>query len=56
MFGEVSGATLKRGCVHRQIAVKVPANPYVTKLKRSCEAATHKEGTIPSRPFQRWFE
>jgi hypothetical protein len=26
-----------------QFAVKVPANPYVTKLERRCESATHNE-------------
>lgn len=29
-----------------QIAVKVPANPYVVKFKRSCEATTHGQKNL----------
>jgi len=32
---------VKAGLVQREIAVKVPANPYVTKFERSGEATTH---------------
>jgi len=46
MFGEVSGATLKRRRVLRQIAVEVPANPDVTKLKSGCDAATHSQENL----------
>ena len=35
------GGDVKAGRVARQIAVKVPADPYVTKLESSCDAATH---------------
>jgi hypothetical protein len=45
MLGEVSGATLKQGVVW-EITVKVPANPDVTKLERSGDAATHFESTV----------
>jgi hypothetical protein len=30
--------------VLRQVAVQVPANPDVTQLEGSCEAATHSQG------------
>jgi hypothetical protein len=33
--------------VQRQIADKIPANPYVTKFERSCDAATHKLSEMP---------
>ena len=35
------GGDVKARRVARQIAVKVPADPYVTELERSCDAATH---------------
>jgi hypothetical protein len=41
MLGEVSGGDVKAWRVFWQIAVRVPANPDVTKLERSGEAATH---------------
>jgi hypothetical protein len=45
MFGEVSGATLKRGVYLGRSRSQVPANPYVTELKRSGDAATHDGST-----------
>ena len=35
------GSDVKARNVFWQIAVEVPANPNVTKLKRSCHSATH---------------
>jgi hypothetical protein len=35
------GGNVKARCVLWQVAVEVPANPYVTKLERSCDAATY---------------
>jgi hypothetical protein len=35
------GGNVKARCVAWQVPVQIPANPYVTKLKRSCEAAAH---------------
>jgi hypothetical protein len=42
--GNVRGSLrgdVKARRVVRQFAIQVPANPNVTKLERSCEAATH---------------
>ena len=42
--GNVGGSfrgDVKARCVLWQIAVKVPANPYITRLECSGEAATH---------------
>jgi len=38
---------LNRGVYNGKIAVKVPAKSNITKLERSCEAATHKLSEIP---------
>jgi hypothetical protein len=35
------GGDVKARRVVWEITVKVPANPYVTELERSCESATH---------------
>ena len=46
--GNVGGSLrrdVKTGCIVWEILVEVPANPYVTKLKRSCEATAHNEST-----------
>jgi hypothetical protein len=40
------GSDVEARGVARQIAVKVPANPDVTKLERSGDAATHFESTV----------
>jgi hypothetical protein len=40
--GILFGRDVKARRVQRQIAVKVPANAYVTKLERSCDATTHR--------------
>src|SRR5262245_11272319 len=40
------GGDVKARRVFWQVAVKVPANPDVTELERSCETATHFEGTV----------
>src|SRR4030095_4427938 len=37
------GGDVKAGCGVWEIAVEVPANPYVAKFKRSGDAATHIE-------------
>src|SRR6266436_2059090 len=51
MWGEALGGNVKAGFVQRQIAVEIPANPNVTKLERSGDAATH----LSSRPIgERW--
>src|SRR5262245_43977747 len=44
--GSLFRSDVKARCVLWQIAVKVPANPDVTKLECSCESATHFEGTV----------
>ena len=47
--GNVGGSLrgdVKARRVLQQIAVEVPANPDVTELEGSCEAATHFEGTV----------
>src|SRR5262245_944808 len=41
-----SGAMLKRGLYFWQVAVKVPANPDVTKLECRCDAAAHNFVTL----------
>ena len=40
------GGNVKARRVLWQVAIEVPANPNVTKLERSCESATHFEGTV----------
>jgi hypothetical protein len=47
--GNVGGSLrgdVEAECVARQNAVDIPANPNVTKLERSGNAATHFEGTV----------
>jgi hypothetical protein len=44
--GASLGGYVKAGLVLCLIVVKVPANPYVTKLEGSCESATHFEGSL----------
>jgi hypothetical protein len=39
--GDLFRGDIKTRLVQRQIAVKVPADPNVTKLEGSCDAATH---------------
>ena len=41
------GGDVKARSVQRQVAVKVPANPYVTKLEGCGDAATHKLSEVP---------
>ena len=46
------GSDVEARGVARQIAVQISANPYVTKLERGCDAATH----LHSRAIgERWY-
>jgi hypothetical protein len=45
----MASTNVKAGLVPWQIAVKIPANPYVTKLERSGDATTHIYSVLFSR-------
>jgi predicted esterase YcpF (UPF0227 family) len=50
------GGYVKARFVQRYVLVKVPANPYVTELERSGEAATHLHSrAIGDRWHRRFF-
>jgi hypothetical protein len=44
--GDLFRGDVKAGLVVWEIAVQIPANPYVTELESSCDTATHFEGTV----------
>jgi hypothetical protein len=55
-WGHLFGGNVKPGLVQGEIAVKVPANPYVTELERRGDAATHLESrAIGDRWHGRFF-
>ena len=47
--GSLFGGNVKAWGVFWYIAVEVPANPDVTELEGSCDAATQFEGTVALR-------
>jgi hypothetical protein len=54
--GSLLRGNVKAWRISREIAVKVPANPYVTKLERSCDPATHLHSrTIGERWYRGFF-
>ena len=44
--GNLFGCNVKAGCVLWQIAVQVPADPYVTELECRRYATTHLESNL----------
>ena len=49
------GGDIKARRVQRSIAVKTPANSYVTKLERSGEATTHNQAPIAATLALKYF-